>query len=356
MGIIKKVIQSRGILHLLFWILSFYILLRIFAYEFPPQKVDYVYTFLFHLSIWCGVYVNLMILIPYFLRRGFYWVYFLAFSVTALLMVMINAWTFKVISDWLFPDYYFISYYQFGDLIQFSLVYLVVTSLIKLSKGWFELNTKDLQIRELEKQKIAAELQALKHQLDPHFLFNSLNTIYSMSLEEDPKAADAILQLSDNMRYVLYKANTEEIELAAELDFIRNYLQLQQARLGEEKVDIQLNIDAKVDQEVRIAPLLLLPFIENAFKHGLSGQHKKAFIHIFFRQKGQKLLFELNNSKASQSPKKQATQDGGIGIPNTRKRLEVLYPGTHELNITSTAQQFSVFLSLDIFKDEERGG
>lgn len=353
MNVLKKIAQSRGVQHLLLWILSFYILLRIFAYEFPPQEVDYVYTLLFHWSIWCGVYVNLYLLIPYLLRRSYYLVYFLAFCTTALLMVMINAWTFKVLSNWLFPDYYFISYYQFGDLIQFSLVYLIITSLIKLSKGWFELNKKDHQIRELEKQKIQAELQALKHQLDPHFLFNSLNTIYSMSLEEDPRAAEAVLQLSDNMRYVLYQADTEEIELEQELDFIQNYIQLQKARLGEDQVDIQLHIHENLDQQTKVAPLLFLPFIENAFKHGLGKQDQEAFIHIFFKLKGQKLLFELHNSKAASVKKKGASDEGGIGIPNARKRLKALYPGTHELSITTTDQQFSVYLSLDIFFDKE---
>lgn len=345
---LKKIIRSRWVQHLLLWVLSFYILLRIFAYEFPPQKVDYVYTLLFHLSIWCGVYVNLFLLIPYLLRRGYYLVYFVAFTATALMMVLINTWTFKVLSHWLFPDYYFISYYQFGDLIQFSLVYLIITSLIKLSKGWFQLNEKDRQIRELEKQKIHAELQALKHQLDPHFLFNSLNTIYSMSLEEDPGAAEAILQLSDNMRYVLYRANTDEIELAAELDFIRNYIQLIKARLGEEKADIRFQIENTVDKKLKIAPLLFLPFIENAFKHGLKSDHDRAFIHISFKQQDQRLIFELQNSRKPDSP---TSSEGGIGIPVARKRLEVLYPGMHQLNIQATEQIFSVNLSLEIMKD-----
>lgn len=353
MNLIKKIIQSRLVQHLLLWVLSFYILLRISAYEFPPQKVDYVYTLLFHLSIWSGVYVNLFLLIPYLLRRGYYLIYFLAFGTTALMMVLINTWTFKVLSNWLFPDYYFISYYQFGDLIQFSLVYLIITSLIKLSKGWFELNHKNRQIKELEKQKINAELQALKHQLDPHFLFNSLNTIYSMSLEEDPKAPDAILQLSDNMRYVLYQANTDEIELEAELDFIQNYISLQKARLGEEKADIQLHIDDQVDRKVKVAPLLFLPFIENAFKHGLKNKYPQPFVHIFFRQVGQKLLFELHNSHQNKKPQEAAVaQEGGIGIPNARKRLEVLYPATHQLKIKATDQDFFVYLSLEILKDD----
>ncbi len=353
MKMISQFIQSRWVQHLLLWILSFYILLRISAYEFPPQKVDYVYTFLFHLSIWSGVYVNLFLLIPYLLRRGYYLLYFLAFSATALLMVMINAWTFKVLSNWLFPDYYFISYYQFGDLLQFSLVYLIITSLIKLSKGWFELNKKDHQIRELEKQKINAELQALKHQLDPHFLFNSLNTIYSMSLEEDAGAADAILQLSDNMRYVLYQADAEEIELEAELEFIQNYILLQKARLGENKADIKLEVDKQLDKNLKLAPLLFLPFIENAFKYGLNSKNGQPFVHIFFRQKNQRLIFEIQNSYHQMSSAlNKKEKSGGLGLPNAQKRLEVLYPGTHQLKISSKDEVFSVNLMLDILLND----
>jgi len=346
MSAIKKVIQNRSIQHLLFWGLSFYVLLRIFSYEFPPQKVDYVYTFLFHLSLWCGVYFNLMILIPYLLRKGFYLSYFFSITVTLLLMVMINIWTFKVLSDWLFPGYYFISYYHFGDLIQFSLVYLVISSLLKLSKAWFEVNKKDRVIHELEKQKLSAELQALKHQIDPHFLFNSLNTIYSMNLEDNPQTGDAILQLSDNMRYVLYKANAPEVELSAEFEFIRNYLELQKARLGPGKADIRLEISPRIDQRINIAPLLFLPFIENAFKHGLRRSHEEAYIHIFFRKSHDALVFELHNSKALNTAPEKA-EEGGIGLPTARKRLEVLYPAMHELRILDEEEKFSVYLSID---------
>ncbi len=351
MNYIRPIIQNRGLQHLLFWILSFYVLLRIFAYEFPPQKVDYIYTFLFHFSIWAGVYFNLMILIPYFLKRANYLVYFFSFLLTLILMVMINIWTFKVLSDWLFPDYYFISYYNFGDLIQFSLVFLISTSLLKLSKAWFELNTKNKVIRELEEQKVKAELQALKHQLDPHFLFNSLNTIYSMTMEESTKAGEAVLQLSDNMRYILYKADAEEIELALELEFIENYIELQKARIGENTVDIQFEIAPDLNQATKVAPLLFLPFIENAFKHGLKYSHENAYINIAFRQKEQGFIFDCQNSVGKDS-NPSGQKDGGIGLPNARKRLQAIYPDSHHLDILSTDQKFSVFLSLEIYEDE----
>ncbi len=344
MQILKKVIQNRTVQHLLFWVLSFYVLLRIFAYEFPPQKVDYVYTLLFHGSLGLGVYLNLMILIPRLLRKGYYLAYFGAFTGTLLMMILVNSWTFRYVSDLLFPGYYFISYYQFADLLQFSLVYLVVSGLIKLSKGWFQLSEKDKQIQELEKQKLQAELQALKHQLDPHFLFNSLNTIYSMTLEDTPGAGEAILQLSDNMRYVLYQADAPAIDLASELTFIQNYLALQKARLGDNNVDIQLHLHPNVDTSIQIAPLLFLPFIENAFKHGLRKSHEAPFVHIYFRQKNKRLLFELHNSMGKKGGA--GHKAGGIGLPNARKRLAALYPGQHELKVLSKEKQFSVYLSI----------
>ncbi len=344
MDVLHKIIQNRAVQHVLFWLLSFYVLLRLFVYEWPPQKVDYVYTFLFHGSLVLGVYLNLRLLIPVLLSKGRYLLYGGAFIGTLSGMILINVWTFKYVADLLFPGYYFISYFQFVDLLQFSLVYLLVSGLIKLSKGWFQLNEKDKKIRELEKQKLHAELQALKHQLDPHFLFNSLNTIYSMILEEKPGAGEVILQLSDNMRYILYKADTSSIELASELEFIQNYLALQKARIGADKVDIQLKVDPGVNTRIQVAPLLFLPFIENAFKHGLRKSHASPFIHIFFQEKNGRLVFEIHNSLGEKVPADPET--GGIGLRNVRKRLEVLYPNQHELRIVKGKTTFSVYLSL----------
>ena len=336
--------QLRLVQHLAFWGLSFYILARHFAYEQEIQPVDLVYTFLFHLSLWFTVYANLFILIPRLLQARRFVFYALAVSALLAAGAYFNILTFDHLADWLFPGYYFISYFEVSEIAQYHIVYLAVSTLLKLSKGWFEAQQQQKRISRLEKEKTEAELKALKAQVDPHFLFNSLNNLYSFALEGSPKVPEAILRLSGCMRYMLYDCSSRQVPLEKELEYIQNYIDLQRLRLGEAP-QIELTIEGSYEG-IEAPPLLFIPFVENAFKHGMKGDNQAAFVRILFRIGERSIFFNIENDIAPPD-EYLARKDGGIGLENVKKRLMLLFPNHHELIINEDGKVFSVTLRIN---------
>ncbi len=334
---VQWLLRNRVVQHILFWSLSFYILLRFFAYSEEITRSDVVYTILFHFSLLAVVYINLLVLIPRLLRNGQYLLYTLSLCITLISGIWLNNLTFNKIGDWLFPDYYFISYYEWRDLSQFMLVYLTSTTLLKLSKAWFWLQEAERRLKQLQSEKTEAELGALKAQLDPHFLFNSLNSLYSLALDGDVRTPEAILKLSDNMRYMLYECNTPTVTLNKELGFLHNYLDLQQLRSSKDSL---INFKTYIhNKDMEIAPLLFIPFVENAFKH---GDRNHVHIHLISNEK--EVFFSVQNRKKIVQPELKVHK--GIGLQNIRRRLELLYPSKYELNITENETEFQVQLKL----------
>lgn len=341
---IKALLRSRWIQHPAFWVLSFVIFLRLFGYAgkgFNPFsflayfETDLIYTFLFHFSIWWVVYINLDLLLPRFFQKGRYWLYGLSLVLVLASGIILNFFTFNVLTDWIFPDYYFISYHTWWDLTQILGVYILVTTLIKLSKSWFQLRAQEKQLNELEKQNLNAELSGLKAQLHPHFLFNHLNTLYSLALDQDPKTADYVLRLSDHLRHLTYNSNGETVSLDEELEWMKNYLALQEIKGGR---DYQLNIQG-VTKNKRIPPLLLLPLLENAFKH---GDLNKSPLQLEILADKNALQFRLENS-VRQHP---GDLPGGIGLANLKRRLELLFPNEHTFSTSEENNRFLASLNI----------
>lgn len=198
------------------------------------------------------------------------------------------------------------------------------------------------RIKSLEKEKIAAQLAYLKSQVNPHFLFNTLNSIYSVSLKEAPQAADMVSRLSEMMRYNMREAQLEKVSLKKELENLTNYIELQKVRL-DEKVALKYTIGGTV-KEQQIAPLLLLPFIENAFKHGVSSEEESIIlIEIVVDLSSIRLL--VKNTKVEVNYPK---DDAGLGVENTKNRLEFIYPKHHQLSINDDVASYSVFLEITL--------
>lgn len=341
---IAQALHNRWLQHLAFWALSFFVLTRHFAYQDDIHMVDMVYCTLFHLSLWLAVYVNLLLLIPELLRPNRIVPYL---ALTLALMAgasLFNWFTFQYLADWLFPGYYFISYFKFWDIFQYILVYTTLATLLKLSKGWFEVQRQEKRINRLERQKAEAELKALKSQIDPHFLFNTLNSLYSLSLEGSPKAPEALLRLSECMRYMLYDCGEPQVPLEKELEYIGNYIELQRLRL-EQTADITLEIQGAPEGK-QIAPLLFIPLIENAFKHGLknTGQSASVWIEVNIRDKG--LDFLAENGLPENITVLPATQHG-IGLQNLRQRLRLLYPGRFQMSAGPVQGRFRAALKIE---------
>ena len=334
----NRLIRNNLIQHGLFWIISYYLLYRLFRYSEETTRTDLIYTFLFHLSLVPVFYGNTRLLIPQLFRKGRYIWYLIGTFLLLVVGVALNQFIFRYGADWIFPGYYFISYYGSWEILQFMGAYWALSTLLKLSRSWFLVREQEKRIRQLEQDRSMAELRALKAQLDPHFLFNSLNNIYSLALYEDKRTPEALLTLSNNMRYVLYECNAETVPLQREIDQVRDYLSLFQMRSDlEVEVDLRIMLSQKKEH---IQPLLILPLIENACKHSRPNNDGDHFIRIAINQEDHALSVRCANSyheKAEKGP-------GGVGLENLRRRLELLFPGTYSLDIQSANGVYTVHL------------
>lgn len=202
----------------------------------------------------------------------------------------------------------------------------------------------------LERQKLEAEMTALRAQLNPHFLFNSLNNIYSLALDKSDLAPDYVLKLSELMRYILHDCQAAEVPLRKELEFVQNYLDLERIRM-EDTVTLDLEVEGGVDG-VTVAPLMLLPFVENAFKHGIKTQPEGAFVKITVKVDAMEVLdIEATNSKEDVANEAALgfngeVMPGGVGLENVRRRLALLYPHRHTLTLRDEGSRYEVNLQI----------
>jgi LytS/YehU family sensor histidine kinase len=200
------------------------------------------------------------------------------------------------------------------------------------------------RLGEMAKEKAETELDFLKSQINPHFLFNSLNTVYFLIDKQNTEARTTLLQMSDLLRYQLYDCNSQTIEIEKEVHYLQDYIRLQELRK-----DNQYEVGIEVGEQVsgfRITPLLLIPFVENAFKHISHYSHEKNFIRVNLQRQNGTFTFIVENSKDDQQ--RSTEPAGGIGLANVKRRLELLYPGRHSLHISNDAHIFKIELKLHI--------
>jgi sensor histidine kinase YesM len=335
---IKKVTSSRLVQHILFWCLSFLILVNVLKVSAEIKTIDLIYTAIFHIPIVLIVYLNLKVLFPILLERSKYFLYGIFVLLTAAFgsgfyIILFDNWI-----DLIFKGYYFIAYYSFWDISLYFIIYIFSTSLFRLARGYF-------QIQEIEKEKTISELKALKSQINPHFLFNSLNSIYSLARKKSDSVPEKIVQLSDLMRHIIYESDLDFIPLEKEVEMIRNYIELQNLRTVE-KDKIQLEVIGEIENK-KIAPLLFLPFVENSFKHGLKGGAKNVFVDIRIEVLGEILNFEIENSKGK-TVEINNSKYKGIGVENVKKRLDLIYENTHSLKISDKEETFKVLLQVQL--------
>ena len=335
---LTRLAKNRTLQHVLFWCLSFLILMNVLKVSAEIKRIDLVYTAVFHIPIALVVYLNLRLLFPLFWEQKRYFMYALSVVGLAALgsgfyLILFDSWI-----DYIFTGYYFIAYYSFWDISLYFAIFMLATSLLRLARGWF-------RVQELENEKTLSELKALKSQVNPHFLFNSLNSIYSLARKESKEVPDKIIQLSDLMRHIIYDSDVDFISLEKEVEMVNNYIELQNLRTQKDN-----KIEFETVGEIRgkkIAPLIFLPFVENSFKHGLKGGAKNTFVKIKLEVSGKVLNFEIENSKGKASELKNSKYKG-IGVENVRKRLELIYPEQHKLKIRDNEQTFKVLLQVQL--------
>jgi two-component system, LytTR family, sensor histidine kinase AlgZ len=218
-----------------------------------------------------------------------------------------------------------------------------ITGIIVLFKHWLKKQQEWLQA---EKEKVTAELQLLKAQVHPHFLFNTLNNIYSFSLENSPKTPELILKLSSLLSYMLYDCKADQVLLEKEIEVMKDYADLERERYGN-KIEISWQVEGEIEGKY-IAPLLLLPFLENAFKHGTSEQLEKPWLSFDLAVKQNAMKCKVVNSKNEFVP----VSSHGIGVENVKKRLHFLYPGKYDLKINDEGDFFVVSLLLELINNK----
>lgn len=293
------------------------------------------------------VYFNLLYLVPNYLTKNKFLTYcglllLATFIITPLKMI---AFYFKFSG---LPQ-------AQAQLIANQNLYFLVTFLIAGSSTVFKIISDWLRSsrekQELENRTMQTELRFLKSQINPHFLFNTLNNLYALTLKKSDKAPEIVIKLSEMMRYMLYECNEKQVLLSKEVHHIRNYLDLEQLRQGQ-NVEITFHVEGDISDQ-RIAPLMFIPFIENSFKHGLSNQISKGFLMMNLQVNQQQVDFFIENSKpeAMALPAQDHRRSGGIGLVNVRRRLDILYPDQYELNIQDNPKSYAVHLKLNLNKN-----
>lgn len=232
--------------------------------------------------------------------------------------------------------------YTFDHFIEVSLGLLYVTGLVTAIKLTFDWSYELQRVKQLQKIQLRTELNFLKSQIQPHFFFNTLNNLYSLSLEKSDIAPSVILKLSDIMQYVLYDVQEPKVRLFNELKYINNYIDLERLRFGED-IDVTIDIEGEIE-DINLPPLLLLPFIENCFKHG-EKKNNVVRINISFKVISDFLEFRVMNNFVT---KEENSLRHGIGNKNVIRRLELLYKTKFELSTEIIEDTYNVFLKIPI--------
>lgn len=331
--------------HILFWIatVSFhaynksYIIYKISAADFAGELL------VRNLLLAGVIYGNLRILIPRFFDTKHYGLYF--FSLTGLVLVYVF---FKNLHDM------YLYGYVLGDTerqtllvntfynVSIAVFYAIFSMAIWLSREWFY--QREL-VQKIKNEQLVTELQYLKSQINPHIVFNTLNLIYGSIHKTNPEARQLVVQFSDLLRYQLYECNVEKVPIEKEVDYLKNYVNLQRLRKNDD-----LTVEVTISENIRgftIAPLLFSPFVENAFKYVSNHESRPNEITVRLFLKNTDLWFSCFNTKNS-TVTKEKDGSGGIGITNVKRRLELLYPQRHELKIAENTDTFEVELKIEL--------
>ena len=341
---------GRIFLHILFWIC----VILFYTFVYGRMAGNYYISFL-HIIITLPVYLattyfTLYYVIPKFLFHKDY----KSVIVSAVYMVlgsayyeiMINIYLFIIPTTlWPFSDIQPINTSTLDIYLRLIGIFIVVffTAFIKLLKHWY---TSQNMNQQLAQQKLEAELNFLKSQVHPHFLFNTLNNLYALTLKKSEKSPEVVLKLSEILDYMLYECNTEKILLKKEIKLIENYIALEQLRHGKRlRVDFEINGNIS---DNKIAPLILFPFVENSIKHGVSKKTGESWIKIDLNTERGNLSFVIANSKPVKTSANHSERGEGIGLKNVKQRLKILYGDNYSMEIRDEENVFTVLLEIDL--------
>lgn len=338
----KDLFKSKGFLHFSFWLLLYFFLVLIDKWDYPRWfiMIRHLVDLCFYIVI---VYVNILYLIPSYLSKKKPIIYLIALVIFVALLSPIHVFSLLM----LFKNSpentdYILRNEEILTLI--NLFVALASTLYKILTDWLIHQNEKIA---LERQNLQSELKFLKSQINPHFFFNTLNNLYALTLKKSDLAPEIVLRLSEMMRYMLYESNEKKVPLEKEINYVKNYLELEKLRQGD-RFDINFKLTGKLKDQ-KIAPLVFIPFLENSFKHGLDNQIKSGFVNIDLKLMDDSIELDIENSKPPKLPKKQDDKkSGGIGLENVKRRLKLLYPKKHKLEIIEKPHAFRVFLNIKL--------
>lgn len=339
---VYEFLSRRVVYHTLFWIVV-YMSLVLLDYR---QNGDYnmavtneLINLVFYMVI---VYCNLLYLIPRLMAR----------SVPSYLIMMV------VMCAVITPIQVLALYIKFYGKIDFQQALLeqqgsllfgnismaLLSTVLRVIMDWWRYQQEK---QELITRTMQSELRFLKSQINPHFLFNTLNNLYALTLKKSDQAPEIVLKLSEIMRYMLYECNEKQVLLSKEIHYMNNYLDLERLRQPKDAA-ITFETYGRVSEQL-VAPLIFVPFVENSFKHGLNHHISGGgFVHIRLSVSGDDLEFEIENSKMEHLPQMAHPRSGGIGLVNVRQRLNMLYPEAYNLTVKDEPGRYTVTLQLSL--------
>lgn len=335
------------LIHVSFWL----VYLSFFYYQLSNfrhgREIDWARASVvgfFQLAITMLIaYLNYFYLLPRFLTHKKFWRYVLELIVPFIIIITLRVHGQRFLIDgYTFQRHHFYSTFYIVEVTIITLFITIFIGMVRFAANWFELAARQ---KETENQRLTAELNFLKAQINPHFLFNTLNNLYYLAYTQSSNTTEVIAKLSQMMRYMIYDSNYQKVPLSKEIEYMQNYISLERLRLNTE-LPIKLEIEGN-PQGVLIAPLIFITFLENAFKHGVSNNYPDSWVSILIQLRGKECIYRVENSKIP-SAKPEAGEKSGIGLQNVKRRLELSYPEQHKLVIEDKTDRYFVQLNITL--------
>jgi len=289
-----------------------------------------------------AAYINYFTFLPRFLKHRKPWRYLaefiLPFAAIMFLRLTLERYFidgFSGAEEWLYTTRFIV------QVCTTNLFIVIFVAMLRFAVEWMDLEARK---KEVENEKLIAELNFLKAQINPHFLFNTLNNLYYLAYSKSENTTEVIAKLSQMMRYMIYESNHAKVLLTKEIEYMMNYISLERLRLNDQ-IPIKFEVTGNVDN-VWITPLIFITFLENAFKHGVNNSNPKAWVNISIQLRGSECIYTVENSKTSDS--KDMAEKSGIGLRNVKRRLELSYPEKYSLEALDANESYSVKLNLTL--------
>lgn len=338
-GILNRWIKTAAFFHIIFWI-SIFLTFFVDIIEYLPFDIIAFSSSIFirMTLLFCLIYGNLYLLVPKLYQNGKILLYWLCLIAGTLLFAIIYQPIYLKTTTVLYEIPH---KGRFMLNILLAVRYLFVSYLFIFVKGWFE---QEKKMSEMQITQLGTELKYLRAQINPHFLFNTLNNIYGLALKKSDHTPEMVMRLSEMMDYMLYDTNEEKVPLKKDIENLVNYVELEKVRQGNHaKIDFTIN--GEPDGK-KIIPLLLLPLLENGFKHGINKESVNAYLYATLDIQDTVVTFTVTNNIVS--PKIKMGNNHGIGLENLKKRLSLYYSGQHSLALNKSKDNFIVKLSINL--------